>query len=103
MWEGRQQHRRGEGGGGGGDAAVSALAVSAGGVIESAAYNPSLPPLQAALVAAFVGGLPGYGAIRAVVLVERAGGRISHAGATAAALASLGDVPLTVMHVEWAG
>ena len=30
---------------------------NSGGYIESAAYNPSLPPLQAALVAAVIGGL----------------------------------------------
>lgn len=30
---------------------------NSGGYIESAAYNPSLPPLQAALIAAVIGGL----------------------------------------------
>ena len=38
----------------------SLLRVSAGGAIESAAYNPSLPPLQAALVAAVADGMPPY-------------------------------------------
>jgi cytidine deaminase len=35
--------------------------VPAGGYIESAAHNPGLPPLQAAVVAGIVGGcLPSY-------------------------------------------
>lgn len=100
---------------GGGDAgpASSAPVISAGGVIESAAYNPTLPPLQAALVAAVVAGLPSWAAVRGAVLVERGGGaRISHAGGTVAALACLGGggggdgdgagVPLTVLRVRWA-
>ena len=32
----------------------------AGGYVESAAYNPGLPPFQAAIVAAVVGGMPSY-------------------------------------------
>ena len=83
-----------------------ALVISAGGVIESAAYNPTLPPLQAAAVAAFVAGMDGWGAVRAAVLVERgAGARISHAGGTAAGLACVGEggVPLTVLRARWRG
>ena len=34
--------------------------VSSGGYVESAAYNPGLPPFQAAVVAAIVGGMPSY-------------------------------------------
>jgi len=38
--------------------------VSAGGYVESAAYNPGLPPFQAAIVAAVVGGMPSYDQVR---------------------------------------
>ena len=98
-----------------------ALAISAGGVIESAAYNPSLPPLQAALVAAVAAGMAGWGAVRAAVLVERrsgdsgsggGGARVSHLAATRAAAACLGrgggageegeGVPVAVFRVRWA-
>ena len=34
--------------------------IFAGGYVESAAYNPGLPPFQAAVVAAIVGGMPSY-------------------------------------------
>ena len=34
--------------------------VFSGGYVESAAYNPGLPPLQAAVVDAIVGGMPSY-------------------------------------------
>ena len=34
--------------------------VCSGGYVESAAYNPGLPPFQAAVVAAIVGGMPSY-------------------------------------------
>ncbi|KAK1264452.1 hypothetical protein QJS04_geneDACA010494 [Acorus gramineus] len=47
--------------------------VFAGSYMESAAYNPSLPPLQAALVAYVAGGGGGYDEIEAAVLVEREG------------------------------
>ena len=45
-------------------------AIFAGGYLESAAYNPSLPPLQAALIAAVTGGGVAWGDIAEVVLVE---------------------------------
>jgi len=38
--------------------------AGSGGYLESAAYNPSLPPLQAALVAAVVGGLRDLSEVR---------------------------------------
>lgn len=96
--------------------------VSAGGAIESAAYNPSLPPLQAALVAAVADGMPPYddrsraapptkrgqslpsssspssssvevAEVLGAVLVERPRARVSHAAATRAALAALSLAP----------
>ena len=35
-----------------------------GGYLESAAYNPSLPPFQAAVVNAVTGGMPAYDVVR---------------------------------------
>ena len=40
------------------------VGAGSGGYLESAAYNPSLPPLQAALVAAVVGGLHDWKEVR---------------------------------------
>lgn len=40
--------------------ATGSGAVYGGRYVESAAYNPSLPPLQSALAAAVIGGLPDY-------------------------------------------
>ncbi|PNW73736.1 hypothetical protein CHLRE_13g570550v5 [Chlamydomonas reinhardtii] len=55
--------------------------VHSGGYIESAAYNPSMSPFHAAVVAAVTaGGLPdGYGQIREVVLAERPDAPVQHA------------------------
>lgn len=47
-----------------------------GSYMESAAYNPSLGPLQAALVAYIAGGGGGYDGIVAIVLVEKEGALI---------------------------
>lgn len=35
-----------------------------GGYLESAAFNPSLPPFQAAVVSAVTGGMPAYDQVR---------------------------------------
>jgi len=104
------------------------LRVSAGGAIESAAYNPSLPPLQAALVAAVADGMPPYNSnenrrrglpssrassssvacpsvVLGAVLVERPRARVSHAAATRAALAAFSrdsPPPLIVLHARGA-
>nr|GEW08232.1 cytidine deaminase 1-like [Tanacetum cinerariifolium] len=45
--------------------------------MESAAYNPSMMPVQAALVAYMVGGGGGYDRIVAAVLVEKEGAMVS--------------------------
>lgn len=44
--------------------------VHRGSYLESAAFNPGLPPLQAALTAAVRAGLPSYAQVKAVVLAE---------------------------------
>ncbi|CAI9100560.1 OLC1v1037686C1 [Oldenlandia corymbosa var. corymbosa] len=52
--------------------------VYRGSYIESAAYNPSLPPVQAALVGYIAGGGGGYERIVAAVLVEKVGAKVTH-------------------------
>jgi cytidine deaminase len=57
--------------------------VYGGGYIESNAYNPSLAPFQAAVVAAVkAGGLPGYASIAEVVLVELGGTKVRQSANT---------------------
>lgn len=73
-----------------------------GGYIESAAFNPSLPPLQAALIDGVTQGLPSYDVIKEVVLVELAGGKLQHRTIMKAMLEHI--VPgarLTVIEAEW--
>ena len=69
-----------------------ALALADGSIVagrsaENAAYNPGLPPLQAALIALAVAGTS-YDAIARAVLVETAGS-VSHQAASAALLAAV--------------
>jgi cytidine deaminase len=59
-----------------------------GAYIENAAYNPSLPPLQTALVALILAGET-YSAISAVVLVEIEGVPISQRSVAEAVLSSI--------------
>ena len=66
----------------------SPLRVSAGGAIESAAYNPSLPPLQAALVAAVADGMPPYDGRRVPFSSKSASAAAAAAAAAAAPPAS---------------
>ena len=61
--------------------------VYAGSYIENAAFNPSLSPLQSALVKLTLGGEQ-FGAIRNVVLVEMKAAVISQRAATEAVLAA---------------
>jgi cytidine deaminase len=77
----------------------ASLHTAAGFVIESAAYNPTLPPFQAALVAARGAGMADYGTIVAAVLVERPRARVGHAQGTRLALAAVAPgAELTVLH-----
>jgi len=59
-----------------------------GGYIENADYNPSLPPLQTALVALITAG-ENYSAISEVVLVEVEGAPISQKSAAEAVLSAI--------------
>ncbi|KAK9148933.1 hypothetical protein Scep_007690 [Stephania cephalantha] len=54
--------------------------VYKGSYMESAAYNPSLGPVQAALVAYVVGAGGDYGVIKRVVLVEKKGAVVRQEG-----------------------
>lgn len=47
-------------------ALVTPRGVFSGGYVESAAYNPSLPPLQAAVVEAVIGGVADMHEVRKV-------------------------------------
>lgn len=60
--------------------------IYAGGYLESDAGNPSLPPLQTALIALVSAGEP-YESIREAVLVELAGARVRQAAMTRELLA----------------
>ena len=51
--------------------------VFAGSALENAAYNPALPPLQAALVSAYAGGCPPEDVVE-VVLCQDTGAQIDY-------------------------
>lgn len=67
--------------------------VFSGSYIENAAFNPSLPPLEAALAGFFAAGT-NAGSITRAVLVEKAGNKISHQVTTKSALAFLAPAAL---------
>eukprot|EP00191_Tetraselmis_sp_GSL018_P008532 CAMPEP_0177616572 /NCGR_PEP_ID=MMETSP0419_2-20121207/24251_1 /TAXON_ID=582737 /ORGANISM="Tetraselmis sp., Strain GSL018" /LENGTH=412 /DNA_ID=CAMNT_0019114687 /DNA_START=89 /DNA_END=1324 /DNA_ORIENTATION=+ len=72
--------------------------VYSGAYIESAAYNPSLPPLQSALVSALVQGMPSYQRVTEVILAERSGVEVRHAAATELMLSQIAPhAPLRVL------
>ncbi|KAF3328369.1 cytidine deaminase 1-like protein [Carex littledalei] len=69
--------------------------VYAGSYFESAAYNPSLGPIQAAMIAKVIGS--SVTDIVAAALVERENGLVSHEGTARAFLAAV--VPSAKLHV----
>lgn len=71
-------------------------AIFRGSLAENAAYNPSLSPLEAAMIDLVIRGRKSYGDVAEAVLVE-ASGPVSQEGATRAVLRSIGDVPLRVL------
>lgn len=76
--------------------------VYSGGYIESAAYNPSMPPLQTAIIDAVIDGMPCYTGVREVVLVELAGGPVQHAPTARVILEQIAPgARLTVLQAEW--
>ena len=66
-----------------------------GSALESAAYNPTLPPLQAALVSLFMAGKKTQ-EISRVVLVESRGARVSYQTSTREMLATISKAELVV-------
>jgi cytidine deaminase len=70
--------------------------VYSGALAENAAFNPSLPPLAAALVDLAIRGSWNYDAIVDAVLVEAAGATASQIAATRIALAAITHAPLRV-------
>lgn len=62
--------------------------IHKGSYLENVAFNPSLPPLQTALVQLILAG-DEYGSIARVVLVEAAGAKISQRNVTGAVLGSI--------------
>lgn len=70
--------------------------IYSGSYMESAAYNPGLPALQAAIVAFICGGGGDYDEIEAVVLVELKGALVRYASTARLALQSI--APLASFH-----
>jgi cytidine deaminase len=69
-------------------------AIFRGSLAENAAYNPSMSPLEAAIVDLCINGGKSYADIAEAVLVEVAEGPASQEGATRAVLRAIGDLPL---------
>lgn len=68
--------------------------IYTGGVAENAAFNPSMSPLEAAIVTMTINGRKTYGDIVDVVLVEAAASTASQLDATRNVLATITKVPL---------
>ncbi|EFJ37978.1 hypothetical protein SELMODRAFT_73389 [Selaginella moellendorffii] len=75
--------------------------VFSGSYCESAAFNPSLPPLQAAIVAFVANGGGGYQDIVCAVLVETKNSSVQQAPTTRMALDQIS--PRCPLHVYYAG
>jgi len=70
--------------------------VYTGSVAENAAYNPSMSPLEAAIVSLVISGGKSYSDIADAVLVEAAGSKASQAAATREVLGTITAVSLRV-------
>ena len=68
--------------------------IFTGVVAENAAYNPSMSPLEAAVVSLVISGGKSYNDIADAVLVEAAGSKASQAATTRAVLGTITSVPL---------
>lgn len=68
--------------------------IYTGSVAEDAAFNPSMSPLEAAVVSLVISGGKSYGDIVDAVLVEMAGSKAGQADATRAALEAITSVTL---------
>ncbi len=73
--------------------------VFQGAYAENAAFNPSLPPLQVALIQVLLAGET-FDKIKAAALVENSEGKISHLADTQSTLEALNpDIPLSFVNV----
>jgi cytidine deaminase len=70
--------------------------IFSGSYAENAAYNPSMSPLEAALVSLVIRGRGTYADIRDAVLVEVTDAKASQAGVTRAVLGSVSTAPSRV-------
>lgn len=70
--------------------------IFTGSVAENAAFNPSMSPLEAAVVSLVISGGKAYDDIVDAVLVEAAGAKVSQAAATRAVLGAITSIPLRV-------
>jgi cytidine deaminase len=68
--------------------------IFTGSVAENAAFNPSMSPLEAAVVSLVISGGKSYGDIVDAVLVEATGSKASQAAATRAVLGAITSVKL---------
>lgn len=73
--------------------------IHTGSVAENAAFNPSMSPLEAAVVSLVISGGKSYADIVDAVLVETADSKASQAAATRAVLEAITEVPLRVYQV----
>ncbi|TOG44011.1 cytidine deaminase [Vibrio parahaemolyticus] len=73
--------------------------VFKGAYAENAAFNPSLPPLQVALIQVLLAG-ENFDSIKAAALVENSEGKISHLADTQSTLEALNpDIPVSFVNV----
>ncbi|EHR5760892.1 cytidine deaminase [Vibrio parahaemolyticus] len=73
--------------------------VFKGSYAENAAFNPSLPPLQVALIQVLLAGET-FDSIKAAALVENSKGKISHLADTQSTLEALNpDIPVSFVNV----
>lgn len=68
--------------------------IFTGSIAENAAFNPSMSPLEAAVVSLVISGGKSYNDIIDAVLVEAAGSKASQVAATQAVLSAITSVPL---------
>jgi cytidine deaminase len=74
--------------------------IYTGGVAENAAFNPSMSPLEAAIVTLTINGRKKYSDIIDAVLVQAAGSKACQIDATRDVLATITRVPLRVFEAR---
>lgn len=74
--------------------------IFTGAIVENAAYNPSMSPMESALVNLIIAGGRSYADIVDAVLVEAAGAKTSQATATSAVLGAITSVALRIYQAQ---